>query len=133
MKREYHKYTEWEDYAAGMFAVPDKAEISRTMPLAAGLLRDDKRFAAACQRVVESWPIAAAENLTNDSCNRRAWLGQASCCIVHGVTETATRIAWQTLNDIQRFSANNIATKAIASYEESRSTVCGDMDEQVLF
>ena len=58
------------------------------------LLSDSDMFLEVCKKVVKDWPVSTAVNLTNLSCNRRAWLGQASCCFNHGATELITRELW---------------------------------------
>jgi hypothetical protein len=73
------------------------------------------------QAVVDTWAIAASVNLTNLQQNRRAWLGQAACCLEHKCPEDVTREAWNTLSeDVQR-SANAVAMQIIEEWDRCRS------------
>lgn len=72
------------------------------------------------KRVTEEWPFSTDENFTNIEQNRRAWLGQATCCLVGGVTETETRMAWMLLSDYQRFKANEAADAVISEWENKK-------------
>jgi hypothetical protein len=111
--RTFAPYDQWEDYRAGMFLerVDDGAvrECRR-------LLSDHEQCEAAMQRVVRKWPVASAVNLTNNGCNRRAWLGQAACCLACGATAVATKRAWWQMTDAARTVANKIADEVIDSW-----------------
>ena len=74
-------------------------------------------FLNTCIEVIENWTISTKVNLTNKQCNRKAWLGQASCNYKYKVPEILTRIAWSKLDIIQQYEANEIAQKVINSYE----------------
>lgn len=130
MKQIFEPYWLWEDYRAGMFDRCAASESEELTINAAGLLSDCVRFREACDQVVDSWPIATAVNLTNKSANRRAWLGQASCCLVERAPETVTREAWKLLTDEQRYEANKVADEVIREYEAKDIALHRDLGEQ---
>lgn len=132
MQRVYHKYTEWEDYQNGMFSLvkTDLKEI--LIEKSIGLLSNKDEFLIACKKVIKKWVIASEENLTNNTSNRRAWLGQAACCIIHKCPETITRIAWGKLEEDKKIQANNIADKIIRSYEINYKPIYKGLGEQML-
>jgi hypothetical protein len=115
MKRVYHHYLTWEDYKNGMFELSTDMEFQVNKSIE--LLSDNELFLNKGLEMVSKWTISAEDNLTNINCNRRAWVGQATCCYVYGSTETDTREAWLRLSEEQRISANKIADIIINQYE----------------
>jgi len=95
---------------------------------AAALLSDPDKCGAAMLRVVNEWPIATKINLTNYGQNRRAWLGQAACCIELGIPEHLTRLGWNTsMLGCDREAANAIAEHVIYNWEREyvfESRIC---------
>jgi len=80
------------------------------------LLSDLKAFRAAMERVVVEWPESTRHNLTNESMNRVAWLGQASCCISFGACAEQTRSAFNLLSQKKQDAANACADKFLQEY-----------------
>lgn len=133
MKQIFERYEKWEDYQNGMYELPADIDVTYLEELAAELLADSVRFRKACRDVLQAWPIASSVNLTNVSCNRRAWLGQAACNYQHGVPEIITRAAWNSLTNNQRLEANAIAGEVIYGYERACCEVYREMDGPGLF
>jgi hypothetical protein len=117
MKQHYSKYDIWEDYGNGMYDSVSQDEEKRLTDLAIFTLSNTDEFSKACKLVSVEWPESYLVNMTNRSCNRRAWLGQASCSIIHGCNDISVRKAWAMISDQQRIEANQIADKIISSYE----------------
>lgn len=117
MKRIYHPYTEWEDFKNGMYAYSESPLDKVLIQNAIKLLSDPLEFENAAMEVVSVWIKCAENNMTNTSCNRRAWLGQAACCFKYRVPELLTRQAWGRMGVEKRNEANNIAAKIIKYYE----------------
>ena len=118
MVQIYHPYNLWEDYNNGMYRLVFIGE-DILVSNAVKVLSTPILFDSICERLIKSWTISAAVNLTNISCNRRAWLGQAACCFEYSVPEILTRVAWNTLTEIQQKEANLIAQKHITIYENN--------------
>ncbi len=111
--RIYASYETWEDYRAGMFcADADEAVVAG----ARALLSDAERLRLAMAETIRAWPVASAVNLSNPSCNRRAWLGQAACCFTLQATATATKRAWWQLSDGRRADANAVADELVNAW-----------------
>jgi hypothetical protein len=117
MKQYYHNYIYWEDYISGMYDTSAKHNEEELVNLAIKLLSNENLFFDTCKEVIKHWTISSRVNLTNKTCNRKAWLGQASCCYLHGVPEIYTRIAWGKLSSEMQYKANLIAEKIINSFE----------------
>ncbi len=116
--RVHAPYDQWEDYRAGMF---DTSIDEAATAACRAVLRDSERCDLAMRRVIAEWPVAAAVNLSNSGANRRAWLGQAACCLDAGATASATKRAWWQLTDEARTRANGCADEVIALWEQKRT------------
>lgn len=115
MKRLFKKYTEWEDYKNGMYEMY-KTEDEDLIRKAVYLLTNSVLFLEACKSVVKDWKITTSVHLTNNTINKKAWIGQASCNYLYKVPELLTRVAWGKLTKDQQENANNIAQTVINSY-----------------
>lgn len=117
MTQVYHHYTAWEDWQAGMWQNPSTDEAAQ----AAAILSDQPLFLEAARTMLGGWPNAAEHNLTDLGQNRLAWIGQATCCHLAGVSEAATRAAWWTLTPEERDAANVTAHVAMQEWETARA------------
>lgn len=117
MKQFYEEYIYWEDYINGMYDTPKKEDEERLVLLAVEMLTNNDLFLETCKEVLVNWKISSKVNLTNKSCNRKAWLGQASCSFKYKVPEICTRTAWGQLSFFQQTEANKVAEQIINSFE----------------
>lgn len=117
MKRVYHPYHLWEDYLAGMWRKVDSAQEAEYLQKAIAFTGDDALYGSWMLKVANQWPIACEHNLTDETQNRRAWIGHAACCLGIGCPEYITRSAWGFLNKEQQDRANGRADIAIESWE----------------
>jgi hypothetical protein len=116
MKQIYHPYWLWEDYKAGMYNTPYEIyEVN--ICNCVELLCNSILFYETMQKLVNDWKYASEVNLTNKSCNRRAWLGAAACCYKLNQEEVITRFAWNRISNKQQSKANDIANRIINDYE----------------
>lgn len=117
--RIYHPYTEWEDWQNGLWR--QCVAVTDEMDRAAFILVSPAIFENAAREMLAAWPKAAEHNLTNIEQNRRAWLGQATCCHRANAPESATRFAWWMLSQEAREAANAVADRVIAAWERARA------------
>jgi hypothetical protein len=117
MKQFYAEFIYWEDYINDMYDLPEKEDEEEYVLSAIKMLSDTDLFLETCKEVLINWTISSKVNLTNTGCNRKAWLGQATCSYKYKVPEVCTRIAWSRLTIEQQDSANRIAEKIIKSFE----------------
>lgn len=96
----------------------DKAE--RLLIEAIKFIGDHKLYGSFMLKVLDQWPISCEQNLTDDSINKRAWIGQAACFIAIECPEHITRQAWHYLTQDQQDKANNQADIAIEKWEKDR-------------
>lgn len=133
MEQFYAHYTEWEDYRNGMYEPTKQDNENKLTELAEKLLKNPDKFYSVAIKMIGKWNISARVNLTNVSSNRRAWIGQASCCFECGVPETLTRIAWGNLDAVERLKANSVADKVIRIFEEQNKRIHKTVGSEGLF
>lgn len=92
-------------------------------------------YGAWMGRVIRDWPISSENALTDDSINRKAWLGHAAMAYGFQIPENIVRQAWGMLSDEQRRLANAQAAHWIEvwEYDYLRESVHRDVGEQMLF
>ena len=132
MKQIFYKYYLWEDYNNGMY---DSSIIDFDIMVSNSilLLSNEVSFFNTGIELLNNWKISSDVNLSNIYCNRRAWVGQASCSYKYGSNEIATREAWSRLTNTQRISANLIADKIINIYENKNKKLYCGMGKEMLF
>lgn len=137
IKQFFCEYTKWEDFINGMYEIPEKKDVEEYVNSSISLLSNPDFFYKISNNVLNQWPISTKVNLTNTGCNRRAWLGQASCCLLYKSPEICTRIAWSKLSVFQQNNANNVADIVIKifekKYEKENTKIYKGMGEQMLF
>jgi hypothetical protein len=86
MNRIYHPWYKWEDYHHNFYGGFGTSKTKKeTVEQYAELLRDIPRFEAALKVIISEWVHACEHNLTNESLNRVAYLGQAACALEYHV------------------------------------------------
>ena len=117
LKREYVNYRQWEDFKNGLYS--NEQPIKKNINLCKELLSNNKDTYYAMKLVVQNWPLSTKHNLTNYEINRRAWLGQACCCLRFSCNSETVILAWRELTlDLQEV-ANCMADTVIKEYEET--------------
>lgn len=121
LKRIYHTWDKWESYYAGFFEDKDPNGRSTEECLAEyqRILGNLEVFEAGLKRVLKEWPKSCEHNLTNESMNRVAWLGQASGCILFGVP-SSFRAGYNLLTEEQKHAADTLALKYLNIWLESQ-------------
>jgi len=109
-------YEAWEDWEAGLYALPGQWSGSTDPTDAAFLLSDPTALAEAMRDVIKVWKVSTRENLTNGSLNQRAWIGQAACCLALGVPAFITKSAWNGLSLERQRVANRVADQIIETW-----------------
>jgi len=133
MKRLYYPFYEWEDFKNGMYNKVMKSKESYYIDLSIRLLSNRKEFLDTMILILEHWPISVNENLSNVSCNRRAWLGQSACNYRYSSPEYLTRLAWGQMSQVSRYHANKEADKIIRVYEKQNNKVHIQLGTKMLY
>ena len=117
IERVFHPFTNWEDYAFGMYEKTCFMDEHSLMVDCEVLLKDPSWLYESMGWAVYQWSHAAEHNLTNLNRNRQAWLGQAACCFMHGAPEYITKMAWHNLTSEEQARANAVADEIIEHFE----------------
>ena len=118
MKQQYYSYLDWEDWKAGMYSNVPKSQEQDSIKKAIEFTGNAKLYGSWMLKVIEKWPIACAQNLTNPSINQQAWVGHAACCMAIKCPEHITRMAWAYLTQQQQDDANDQADIAIEKWKK---------------
>ncbi len=98
-------YLLWEDWRNGMYA---RLQRDHTIGDCVTLL-SSPAFGEALGEVIQQWPVATAQNLSNVYKNHQPWCGRAACSYEFGATISEVNEAWKLLSFEQRLKANEIA------------------------
>lgn len=121
MKQIYTPWYLWEDYHAGMWRkVSDQDLWTERAIIFTG---NTELYGFNMQIVVNEWPFAMLNNLSNPSVNKRAFLGHCAACYGANVPESITRSAWRLLTDRQRDDADFIAQKIVNEWRKKYENI----------
>ena len=110
--RILHTWDEWECYPAGFYETHPPEGMDKEMAELTymAFLHSEAEFDSGICRVITEWPNSCEHYLTNERMNRLAWLGQAACCIVHGIPQLFCG-GFNLLNEDEQLKANKVALK----------------------
>jgi hypothetical protein len=114
LNRVYHRWEKWECYPAGFYEVnpPKNYTHEDCQMMYASFLSDLEKFENAARRVINEWVNSTEHNLTNETMNRIAWIGQAAMCIETGIP-AKYRGGYHLLTPEQQINADLVALKII--------------------
>lgn len=98
MNRIYHPYWLWEDYKAGFYENISGEQKKQMTEKVLEMFNSKELTRENMIRVITEWKYSCEHNLTNDSLNKIAYIGQGACCIYAGVPNTITMEAWSLLS-----------------------------------
>lgn len=128
--RIYHPYTKWEDYPLGFYdncsGEVKEAHIKNVLIM----FRSEKLTRKNMMRVIREWKYCCEHNLSNESLNKIAYIGQAACCIFAGVPSTVTMEAWNLLDKETQERANKIAIECLMLWQSKNKNIqlCLNLD-----
>lgn len=117
MNRVWHPYTKWEDYPAGFYDTCNGQEKEEKIKQVVEFFNDEKKVDEFMNRAAAEWVFSFEHNLTNNSMNKIAYIGQAACCLYNGIPSTVTMEAWSLLDKSIQERANEIAEKTLKKWE----------------
>lgn len=106
--RIYHPWDKWEDYRFNFYG-PKKAKSKSVLDDYAMLLRDIPLFAATLDRIIKEWRFSCEHNLTNESMNRIAYLGQAACAFLFEIPSHESMGGYNLLTEYEKHAADSVA------------------------
>lgn len=116
IKQKFHHFNKWEDFKNGLFD-SNCDFYDEKLNFSIELLSDQDMFFYIGLKMCEDWIYSAEHNLTDSSMNRRAWLGQATCCYNHKAPDYVTKDAWWKLSEETRKEANKTADKILKEWQ----------------
>jgi hypothetical protein len=110
--RIYHTWEKWECYEAGFHGTRPPKGMSKeeAEEQYRALLSDSDRFGSILDCVISEWKHSCEHNLTNDSMNRIAWLGQAALAYELSIP-ACFRGGYNLLTEKQKEAADAVALK----------------------
>jgi hypothetical protein len=120
MKRIYHKWELWEDYKNGFYNNVSKKDKGVLINNVIEMFSCEKLTDKYMNRVINEWVFSCEQNLTNESMNKIAYIGQAAACLYCGASNTVTMYSWKLLTNEIRERADKIASKKIIQWKRNR-------------
>lgn len=117
MNQIFHPYYLWEDYKHGFYDNKGGKSKDELIDKVIELFSNSTKTKKYMQMVIDKWPYSCEHNLTNNSMNKIAWLGQAACCLYAKVPSTITMEAWSLVPLENRNAADKIAEEIITKWE----------------
>lgn len=118
--RIYHPYTLWEDYRAGFYDNVSGKQKQSKIDKVLEMFNDYKLTEKYMNMVIEEWVYSCEHNLTNESMNKVAYIGQAACCLYDRIPCDLTMRGWKLLNKEVRDRSDEIAKKVINKWKLER-------------
>jgi hypothetical protein len=113
--RIFHNHNLREDWKQGLYKSKTTDE-EKKIEKSIFLLSSKSMFIFYGKKVLEKWPFSCQHYLTEPNRNKKAYLGQASCCYFCGSPEYITKIAWNKLTKKKQEEANLVADDLIRKY-----------------
>lgn len=128
--RIYHPYWLWEDYQSGFYENVSGAEKKQMTDKVLEMFNDAEKTKECMFFVVDNWKYSCEHNLTNESLNQIAYIGQAACCVYAKVPNTITMEAWSKLSKEVQKRSDEIAKEAIQRWNEKNKLIqtCLNLD-----
>lgn len=120
MKRIYHSWDKWEDYTHNFYGGVKEFTRDNTLQTYASLLRDLDKFEGALHHIIYEWKYSCEHNLSNESMNRIAYLGQAACALVYNVPHDVCMGGYNLLTPEEQAAADNMALKYLNLWLNNR-------------
>lgn len=121
MKRIYHHFSKWEDYKSGFYSSSFN-DTENHIALCIDILTNQKIFEDTALKMIDNWRYSIEHNLTDNTINRIAYIGQSSCCFANGTPSFVTKLAWGYLSENERNEANNTAKKILSDWIKKRKS-----------
>ncbi len=111
IKRIWHPWHTWECFPSNFFGhLPSNSKKKDAEKIYAEYLSDLPKFEATLKRLTKEWVHSCEHNLTNESMNRIAWLGQA-CMAYEFKLPSGMRAGFNILSQSEQAAANLMAEK----------------------
>lgn len=119
MKRIWHNYEKWEDWKNGLYSKSKPADeiIARTKLFE--LFSNQDLFFHSGIKMIYEWRYSSDYNLSNTTCNRKSYLGQAVACYLYSLPMHFTAKVFTELDKKNQAESNKTAQEIIEYYENN--------------
>ena len=118
--RIYHQWSLWEDYPCGFYNNSSGKEKEEKLQKALDMFNNENLTIDNMLAVVNNWRYSCEHNLTNNSMNKIAYIGQAACAYYAEVPSTVTMEAWNLLSKEVQERSNRIAEEVLNIWKNNR-------------
>lgn len=130
MERIYHPYWLWEDFKSGFYdniSGEKKKELSLKV---IEMFNNPKTTKEFMLKVVNEWKFSCEHNLTNESMNKIAYLGQGACCLYAGIPNSITMESWSLLTKEVQKESDRIAKEVLEIWINNNKNIqlCLNLD-----
>lgn len=119
MKQIYHPYWKWEDYKNGFYKNCSGEEKKQKIESVLKMFNSKELTEKYMRKAIYEWKYSCEHNLSNNSINKIAYIGQCACCIFDEVPNLVTMYAWKLLSQEIRDRSDKIAIKIIKEWEQN--------------
>lgn len=131
MKRIYHPWDKWEDYRHNFYGgVTSDYPKDNTLTRYADFLRDLTGFEEALKVVISEWKYSCEHNLSNESMNRVAYLGQAAMALAFKVPHSQSMGGYNLLTPEQQRAADTLAQRYLGLWISKHEKETSDVNTQ---
>ena len=113
MKRIYHPYTLWEDIRRGFYDNCSGADKKEKIEKVIEMFSSPELTREFIMLDINKGSYSCEHELTNESMNKIAYLGQAACCLYSDIPSTVTMESWSKLTTEVQEEANKIANEVL--------------------
>ena len=123
MERIYHPHWLWEDYVNGFYENVSGEQKKLCILKCLEMFNDESLTIQNMNFVVDNWKHSMEHNLTNNSMNHIAYIGQSACCNYFKIPNSITMECWSKLSKDVQQRANKNAISAIERWKENNKFI----------
>lgn len=118
MKRIYHPYWLWEDYKAGFYDNCSGEIKKQLIQKGIDMFNSESLTIDNMLKVINEWKYSCEHNLTNESMNKIAYIGQGACCLYCKIPSRVTMEIWNKLEKEIQDRSNKIAAEILIIWKQ---------------
>lgn len=118
MKRIYHPYWLWEDHKAGFYENCSGENKELLILKGIEMFNCEIKTTENMLRVINEWQYSCEHNLTNESLNKIAYIGQGACCLYSNIPNKVTMEIWNKLEKNVQDRSNKIANNILNIWKQ---------------
>ena len=128
--RIYHPWDKWEDYNFNFYNNCTGQEKEFKLQSVVNMFNSAIDTERCMNYVIDNWTNSMEHNLTNNSMNKIAYIGQCACAYYDNIPSTVTMEAWSLLTDEVKDRSNLLAQDAIDKWNRNNKFIqrCLNLD-----